>query len=89
VGYGDGILTFYSGAKFIYNNTPVQILGRVNMDMTAIFFEHLPSGFQNGSKFVFWDDEANDINKLAAQLKTISYQLFIAITSRVPRRYIN
>lgn len=88
VGYGDGLLTFYSGAKYKYHGIDVQILGRVNMDLTAIFFEELSPKLEKGSEFIFWDDVSYDINQLAAQLKTISYQLFIAISNRVPRRYI-
>jgi alanine racemase len=88
VGYGDGLLTYYSGAKYKYHGMDVQILGRVNMDLTAIFFEELPPKLTKGSEFIFWDDDSYDINQLAAQLRTISYQLFIAISNRVPRRYI-
>ena len=40
VGYGDGIHTSYSGAKFSYKGVNAQILGRVNMDLTAIFLRH-------------------------------------------------
>jgi alanine racemase len=88
VGYGDGILTYYSGAKFTFLGEPTQILGRVNMDLTAIFFENMPSGLRKGSEFIFWNDLDYDISELATQMKTIPYQLFTAVTSRVPRRYI-
>jgi alanine racemase len=88
VGYGDGILTYYSGVKFKFAGEQAQILGRVNMDLTAVFFENKPRGLQKDSEFLFWDDNDYDISELATQMKTIPYQLFTAVTSRVPRRYI-
>lgn len=89
VGYGDGILTYYSGLKHKYLGEDYQILGRINMDLTAIFFENRPPELKRGSEFFFWDSTNNNIAEFSAQLKTIPYQLFTGITSRVPRRYIN
>lgn len=88
VGYGDGILTFYSGTKFKYHGQQAQIIGRVNMDITAVFFENKIENFGAGSEFIFWDDSHYDISQLAMQMKTIPYQLFTALSARVPRRYI-
>lgn len=87
VGYGDGILTFYSGAKFMLEGVEAKILGRVNMDMTALFIKERPANLKIGSEFFIWDDKINDIDYLSMQLKTIPYQLFLAVTSRVPRHY--
>lgn len=89
LGYGDGLLTSFSGLKFKFYAKEAQILGRVNMDLTSIFFEELPSELKTGSEFVIWGEGLHNVNELAAQLKTIPYQLFTAISSRVPRRYIN
>jgi alanine racemase len=88
VGYGDGILTFYTGVKLRILDEDAHVIGRVNMDLTAIFFEKLPAGLEKGSEFLLWSDDAHYISKLANQMKTSPYQLFTAVTSRVPRRYI-
>lgn len=87
VGYGDGMLTNFSGLKFKFYGKEAQILGRVNMDLTSVFFEELPSEIKSGSEFVIWGEGFHDVNSLAAELKTIPYQLFTAISNRVPRRY--
>lgn len=89
LGYGDGILTSFSGLKFNFYGKDAQVLGRVNMDLTSIFFEELPSNLSQASEFVIWGEGIHNVNELAAQLKTIPYQLFTAISTRVPRRYIN
>lgn len=88
VGYGDGILTYYSGNEFISYGKKAKIIGRVNMDMTAIFFLELPKDLAVGKCFSFWNGETNGVSELAAQFKTTPYQLFTAISTRVPRRYI-
>lgn len=87
VGYGDGILTYYSGIKFRSYGTDAMILGRVNMDLTAVFYEELPTCLKEGQEFSFWDDKEHCVTELAVKMKTTPYQLFTAITTRVPRRY--
>ncbi len=86
LGYGDGILTYYSGQAFYQNGEKAQFIGRINMDVSAIFFENLPTGLASGKEIHLWDKD-KDIPELAAQFKTSSYQLFTALTNRVPRRY--
>ena len=87
IGYGDGVLTYYTGNHFEFNGTKAQIIGRVNMDLTALFFENLPTNIQVGSKLSLWN-ENDDIPELAARLKTSPYQIFTALSNRVPRRYL-
>lgn len=89
VGYGDGFLTYFSGASINVAGSTAKILGRVNMDLTALFFETLPHGVKENSEMTLWGTEEEDISELAAQLKTIPYQIFTSITDRVSRRYIN
>ncbi|MFT6631426.1 MAG: alanine racemase [Bacteriovoracaceae bacterium] len=88
VGYGDGILTYYSGREITLHEKAAKIIGRVNMDLTAIFFEELPDKLTRGSVFSFWNDKNYSVTDLSAQLSTTQYQLFTAITNRVPRRYL-
>lgn len=89
LGYGDGILTYYSGKKMTLHYFPTKILGRVNMDITTLFFKNLPKDIEMGGSFYFWDGSKSDISELAFDLGTTPYQVFTAITSRVPRRYLN
>lgn len=89
LGYGDGLLTFYSGLKLNCLGEQAQVIGRVNMDMTALFFENKPMGLKRGEEIIVWGDQNNSVNELAFQMKTIPYQLFTALSPRVPRRYIN
>lgn len=88
IGYGDGFLTFFSGGKLKIFDQTAKVLGRVNMDLTALFFEELPAGIKAESDIFIWDDNEHDISELSTQMKTIPYQLFTGITTRVPRRYI-
>jgi alanine racemase len=88
IGYGDGFLTFFTGGNLKVEGKTAKVLGRVNMDLTALFFEVLPLGVKAESEIIIWNDSEFDISELSTQMKTIPYQLFTAITSRVPRRYI-
>lgn len=88
IGYGDGFLTYYSGADISIADANAKVLGRVNMDLTALFFKQLPTSLKTDGEIYLWNDEEQDISELSTQLKTIPYQLFTALTSRVPRRYI-
>ena len=88
VGYGDGILTYYSGLKLEHKGHVGQVLGRVNMDLIAVFFEGLSEkDFKEGEEFVLWSHSQDDVVELANQVKSIPYQVFTAITHRVPKRF--
>ena len=89
LGYGDGILTYYSGKDFYIDETKVRIMGRVNMDLTLLFCKELPDNWCVGKELHWWDSGKNDISKFAEAVKTHQYQIFTAITDRVPRRYHN
>ena len=41
IGYGDGFLTYYQGLVINHKNMQCKVLGRVNMDLTALFFSVL------------------------------------------------
>lgn len=87
VGYGDGVLTFYSGAKFRVGDHTGQFIGRVNMDIAQLYFKQIPPSLCEGSEFFIWNDAQSTMENLVTQMKTIPYQLFTSVTSRVPRRY--
>ncbi len=88
IGYADGILTYYSGNKFISYCKETEILGRVNMDMTCLYFQTLPKDFEKGRDFYLWD-WGTDLTEFSAILKTTPYQVLTGITGRVPKKYLN
>lgn len=88
IGYGDGFLTYYQGLKLMHNGCECQVLGRVNMDMTALFFKLKDADkVAIGDSVTLWGHDQNSISDFSIQTKTIPYQIFTAITSRVPRSY--
>jgi alanine racemase len=89
LGYGDGILTYYSGANIYHNGAIGKIIGRVNMDITAVHFSKEDANkIKVGDKVEFWNHTQNSVVEFATQTNSIPYQMFTSITSRVPRRYI-
>lgn len=87
VGYGDGFLTHYSGLDLPVGKNRGRILGRVNMDLTQLFFEDPPVNLTQGSQVSLWDETQSSIERICKHAKTIPYQIFTSITGRVSRRY--
>ena len=88
IGYGDGILTYYSGAQIKYKSMQGKIIGRVNMDLIAVFFEdELLQEFNEGDEVNIWTHNQDDVVEFANQVKSIPYQVYTAITDRVPKRF--
>ncbi len=88
LGYGDGLLTFAGGASLWVKGVEGKIFGRVNMDMTFLSFPAEKAGIlKEGETVEIWDNNNQTISDLAAQMKTIPYQLMCAISPRIPRIY--
>ena len=87
LGYGDGFLTFYSGLKLEHKNHPAQVMGRVNMDLVQLFFEKPAPMLQVGDEIELWSETQSSVLSIADYAKTIPYQIFTSISSRVSRRY--
>lgn len=87
VGYGDGVLTFYSGATVKSGDEFGRIIARVNMDMTYVLFKDKSLSEMKDDRVIFWDHNPVTIEKLSNQVKTIPYQLFCALNERIPRVY--
>ncbi len=88
LGYGDGFSTRYQGATLEYAGHEGKVFGRVNMDMTQILFK--PEALKDlkvGDKFEIWNHKPEKILNFSDQTKTIPYELFCQLTSRVPRVY--
>lgn len=87
VGYGDGVLTFYSGATVNCGDQLGRIVGRINMDMTYVLFKDKSLSEIKDDKIFFWDHNPRTVEELSNQIKTIPYQLFCALNERIPRLY--
>lgn len=88
LGYGDGFSTRYEGAEIEYRGHVGRLFGRVNMDMAQVLFNPQAAPvIKVGEKFEIWDHTQNKILNFSDQTKTIPYELFCQLTSRVPRVY--
>ncbi len=88
VGYGDGFLTYFSGATLSINGVKGKIFGRVNMDMAFVQFDpEAQLQIKNNDRVEIWGHENWQITELAAQSKTHAYQIMCAVSGRIPRIY--
>lgn len=88
VGYGDGVMTFWSGLKLIVNGHPCTVFARVNMDMMFLFFAPDVQGkIKTGDIVEIWNHDNRVITDIATQMRTIPYALMCGITGRIPRIY--
>jgi alanine racemase len=87
IGYGDGYPRQLSntGSVMIADKV-LPILGRVSMDMVAIDLS-LVVGAKIGDEVMLWGGSYVDIDTIAEQAKTISYELLSQINDRVIREY--
>lgn len=88
IGYGDGFFNRYSGAHLYHKGFEGQIIGRVSMDMTHVFFpveakEHIKAH----EVFTIWGDNEGDLLRFSEETKTIPYELFCSLLPRIPRVY--
>jgi alanine racemase len=88
IGYGDGVLTYYSGSKLSINGVEGKIFGRVNMDMTFVQFDpSAESNIKTNTVVEIWNHDNKVITEFANQTKTHAYQLMCAVSGRIPRIY--
>ena len=88
LGYGDGIINRYRGAKIRHNGHVGEIYGRVNMDMAQVFFEQdAVCDLRAGDIMTIWDHDQESFLELAESIDTIPYEIFCQLTPRVPRVY--
>lgn len=88
IGYGDGLLTHASGWSFMHAGMEAKFFGRVNMDMSFLFFPTTALGkIKVGDEVRLWDSRPAVIESLAEHMQTHTYQTLCAISGRVPRVY--
>jgi alanine racemase len=86
LGYGDGLSTRYQGAHLYHKGEIGAYRGRVNMDMAQVLFG--PSVDISAGETVFiWDEDPLKFDQIAKETKTIPYELFCQLSSRLPRSY--
>ncbi len=88
LGYGDGLTLNYRGAKIEWKGFSGEFVGRMNMDMAMVLFP--PEAFKHlkeGEKVILWDKDPQVVTKLAHEAHTITYELLLTISSRIPRQY--
>ncbi len=92
VGYGDGYHRALSGKGFVLiGGKRCAILGRVCMDQIIVDVTNVPAA-KEGSPVVLigkQGDEEITAEELAQWAETISYEMLLAPTARVPKEYIN
>jgi alanine racemase len=88
LGYGDGLVTWYTGVNMTQKGFTGQFVGRINMDLAAILFPiEAEDVFKVGDPFTIWGKESESVTRISDQMNTIPYQLFCSLSSRLPREY--
>jgi alanine racemase len=88
IGYGDGYPRHaISGTPVLVNGKRVPLVGRVSMDMICVDLRDHETTLP-GDEVILWG-EGLPAEEVASSASTIAYELFCAVTSRVPREYIN
>lgn len=83
IGYADGWIRSHQGRHVIVNGYECEIIGRVCMDQMMI---RLPKQFPMGTEVTLIGD-GMPVERVAAEVGTISYEILCLISDRVPRVY--
>ncbi len=88
IGYGDGFSSRMKDVTLKFKDFTGHILGRVNMDMTQVFFKREIIKFvATGDVFTIWSHNPTDILQFSDQVGSIPYENYCHLTGRVPRIY--
>lgn len=86
VGYADGYIRHLSNCgEVLIRGRRAPVVGRVCMDLTMVDITDIPAAIL-GDSALLWGPELT-AEELAAKAGTISYELFCAVSRRVPREY--
>ena len=87
VGYGDGFCRGFSNKlTVLINGKKLPIVGRICMDMCMVDLTALPEVKVGDTVEIF--GRTQSVDRLAAILDTIPYELTCAVSKRVPRLYM-
>ncbi len=88
IGYADGYFRSLSNKWHVHTQDgPAQQLGKICMDMCMINLTDCPNVDVGSEIEVF--GKKNSINEMAELAGTIPYELTVAVSKRVPRKYIS
>lgn len=90
IGYADGLFRLGSGGADVFTVSGVgaPVLGRICMDQTMIDVTDIDGVKMGDEVIVFGDGGVFSVSDMARACKTIEYEIFCAISRRVPRVYI-
>ena len=86
VGYGDGLPTRFSGARIKTENGIGRVIGRINMDLTAILFDRSVT-FKRGDTITVWGDNGTNLTEISDDVGIIPYEILCNIGQRVKKEY--
>jgi alanine racemase len=92
VGYGDGYRRAYSNkAHVLLHGKRCRVIGAVSMDLTAVDVTSVPTVSPRDRATLLGRDGKERITagELAKHAKSISWEVLTAISSRVPRVFVN
>ena len=91
IGYADGYARSMSNVAYmLVNGTNAPVVGRVCMDQCMLDVSNLP-GVQEGSVVTVFGTDGEQVlpvERLAAWMNTINYEVVCLISKRVPRFYV-
>ena len=86
VGYGDGLPTRLAGAHIETSHEKGKIVGKINMDMTAILFPK-NSDLEKGSRVRIWGNGHTNLSEISDETGVIPYEILCNIGQRVNKEY--
>lgn len=84
IGYADGLIRKNKGRKVYVDGTYAEIVGNICMDQMMILLDH---DVKPGTVVEIFGEHIN-IEDMANELETISYEIMCLISERVTRKYI-
>jgi len=84
IGYADGFIRANQGRKVYVDGQMAEIVGRICMDQCMVKLEH---DVAPGTEVEIFGDHI-DLEDMASELNTISYEIICLISGRVTRKYI-
>lgn len=88
IGYGDGIPSAYRNLTISHMGLKGKLIGRVNMDMSSFLFsDEAMDKFEVDQGVHIWDESVASFVQTCREIRTIPYELFCLVSSRVPRIY--
>lgn len=91
IGYGDGVpRALAGGGRVLVRGRSVPIIGRISMDMTTIDLSDIPAAAVGDIATLIGENGTAriDVDDVAEQCGTISYEILTRLGSRLPRVYL-